>query len=153
MNKIIIYACLFVLSCFAKPAISAETITLENFVRTFNYETRTDMKCTGKELLALLAKNEAVLIDIRFPEEQRAWGMGFAMKIPLSELPDRLKEIPKDKIIVTACPHIDRSNIAMVYLRTQGYNARYLVDGLVGFAELLRGDMARNFIEGHSSKK
>ena len=79
--------------------------------------------------------------------------MNFAMKIPLNELPNRLKEIPKDKIIVTACPHIDRSNIAMLYLRTQGYNARYLVDGLVGFAELLRGDVAKDFIAGQISKK
>ena len=69
----------------------------------------------------MLAKNEAVLVDIRFPDEQQAWGTSFALKIPLNELPDRLNELPKDKIIVTACPHIDRSNIAMVYLRTQGY--------------------------------
>ena len=153
MNKLVLCACFLVVSCLARPAIAAEPMTLDNFVRTFNYETRKDMKCTGKELLALLAKNEAVLVDIRFPEEQRTWGMDFALKIPLNELPARLKEIPKDKIIVTACPHIDRSNIAMVYLRTQGYNARYLVDGLVGFAELLRGDVARDFISGQSSKK
>ena len=153
MNKLVFCACLLVVSCLARPAISAEPMALDSFVRNFNYETRKDMKCTGKELLALLAKNEAVLIDIRFPEEHQAWGMNFAMKIPLNELPNRLKEIPKDKIIVTACPHIDRSNIAMVYLRTQGYNARYLVDGLVGFAELLRGDVAKDFIAGQISKK
>ena len=79
--------------------------------------------------------------------------MNFAIKIPLNELPNRLKEIPKDKIIVTACPHVDRSNIAMVYLRTQGYNARYQVDGLVEFAELLRGDVSKDFIAGQISKK
>jgi len=56
-------------------------------------------------------------------------------------------ELPKDKIIVTACPHKDRSSIAMAYLRTRGYNARYLTDGLVGLAENLRGDNAREFME------
>ena len=84
MNKLVFCACLLVVSCLAQPAISAEPMTLDSFVRNFNYETRKDMKCTGKELLALLAKNEAVLIDIRFPEEQQAWGMNFAMKIPLN---------------------------------------------------------------------
>jgi rhodanese-related sulfurtransferase len=153
MKNIVVTACLLGAICFARPAISAETISLEKFVRTFNYETRKDMKCSGKELLALLAKNEAVLVDIRFPEEQQAWGVDFAMKIPLNELPNRMKELPKDKIIVTACPHIDRSDIAMVYLRTQGYNARYLVDGLVGLVELLRGDTAREFVEGLNKKK
>jgi rhodanese-related sulfurtransferase len=134
-------------------AVAAEPMTIDSFLRSFNYETRKDMKCSGKELLTLLAKNEAVLVDIRFSEEQQAWGPEFALKIPLNELPNRLGELPKDKIIVTACPHIDRSNIAMVYLRTQGYNARYLVDGLVGLAELLRGDTARDFMESLRKRK
>lgn len=71
--------------------------------------------------------------------------MGFGLFIPLNELPKRLAELPKDKIIVTACPHKDRSSIAMAYLRSRGYNARYLTDGLTGLAESLRGDTARRF--------
>jgi hypothetical protein len=35
----------------------------------------------------------------------------------------------------------------MVYLRTKGYKARYLEDGLVGLAEALRGDTARDFVK------
>jgi hypothetical protein len=31
----------------------------------------------------------------------------------------------------------------MVYLRTKGYQARYLEDGLIALAENLRGDDAR----------
>jgi len=145
--------CILGMLILTQRAIAAEPTSLDNFVKSFSYETRKDMKCSGKELLALLIKNEAVLVDIRFPEEQQAWGAGFALKIPLNELPNRLNELPKDKIIVTACPHIDRSNIAMVYLRTQGYNSRYLVDGLVGLAELLRGDSARDFMENFNKKK
>lgn len=148
MQTLIILAALLLAPCLSAPALAGEPVALESFVRNFTYETRKDMKCSGKELLSLLAKNEAVLVDIRFPEEQQAWGPGFGLKIPLNELPAHLKELPKDKIIVTACPHIDRSNIAMVYLRTQGYKARYLVDGLVGLAELLRGDTAREFMAG-----
>lgn len=41
----------------------------------------------------------------------------------------------------------DRSSIFMAYLRTKGYNARYLTDGLTGLAEALRGDEAREFRE------
>jgi|GEM_PF-214692 len=139
------------------PALAGQTATLEpqsldTYVREFNYESRKLMKCTGKELLALLIKKEAVLVDIRFPEEQQAWGPSFALKIPLNELPARLSELPKDKIIVTACPHIDRSSIAMVYLSTKGYSACYLVGGLVGLAELLRGDEARDFMDALQNK-
>jgi hypothetical protein len=35
----------------------------------------------------------------------------------------------------------------MAYLRTKGYNARYLTDGLTGLAEALRGDEAKEFRE------
>ena len=145
-------ACLLGLLAVAGPAVAAEPISLDTYVREFDYETRKLMKCSGKELLALLIKKEAVLVDIRFPEEQQAWGPSFALKIPLNELPARLNELPKDKIIVTACPHIDRSNIAMVYLTTKGYNACYLVGGLVGLAELLRGDEARDFMAALNQK-
>lgn len=56
-------------------------------------------------------------------------------------------ELKKDKIIVTACPLKDRAALAMVYLKTKGFNAKYLVDGLLGLAEYLRGDKAREFIQ------
>ena len=35
------------------PAGAAESISLESYVRAFNYEARKDMKCSGKELLSL----------------------------------------------------------------------------------------------------
>lgn len=143
---------LFGMLALVQPVAAAEPVSLEAYVRGFDYETRKLMKCSGKELLAMLVKKQAVLVDIRFPEEQQAWGPSFALKIPLNELPARLNELPKDKIIVTACPHMDRSNIAMVYLATKGYSACYLVGGLVGLAELLRGDEARDFVAALNQK-
>lgn len=119
----------------------------DRFLTSFDYETRADMKTDSKKLIRLLAEKRAVLVDIRFQEEVAAWRMGFGLFIPLHELPKRYKELPKDKIIVTACPHKDRSAIAMAYLRSKGYNARYLTDGLTGLAEALRGDTAADFME------
>lgn len=126
---------------------SAQESAFDGFLTKFDYETRADMKVSSKRLLALLAEKKAVLVDIRFPEETQAWKMGFGLFIPLNELPRRLKELPRDKIIVAACPHKDRSAIAMAYLRTKGYDARYLTDGLTGLAENLRGDDAKDFLE------
>jgi rhodanese-related sulfurtransferase len=120
--------------------------TLDNYLAGFTYQERKDMKIDSKELVELLKKGEAQLIDIRFPEEFAAWHMGFAKNIPLNELPARLGELDKNKLIVTACPHYDRSSMARLYLITKGYRARYLNDGLLGLAELLRGDKARDFI-------
>jgi rhodanese-related sulfurtransferase len=127
-------------------ALAAED-PFDTFLKKFSYETRADMKASSKQLLKLIEEKKAVLVDIRFPEEAKVWGMNFGLHIPLNELPLRYKELPKDKIIVTACPHKDRSSLAMAYLRTKGYNARYLTDGLTGLAEALRGDDAKDFRE------
>ena len=41
----------------------------------------------------------------------------------------------------------------MVYLRSKGIKAKYLTDGLIGLAENLRGDNARNFIDSLKKSK
>ena len=124
----------------------AEEHTLTDFVSNFDYDTRIEMKAGSRELVDLLQEGEAQLVDIRFKEEYEAWHMGVGINIPLNELPDRLNELDKDKVIVTACPHKDRAIIAMTYLRTKGYQTMYLKDGLIGLAELLRGDNAKDYI-------
>jgi rhodanese-related sulfurtransferase len=85
----------------------------------FDYDTRVDMKIDSKRLITLLTEKKAVLVDIRFQEEAAAWKMGFGLHLPLNALPKRFAELPKDKIIVTACPHKDSSSIAMAYLPDQ----------------------------------
>jgi len=127
--------------------VNAEEQTLENFLTNFDYDTRIEMKAGTRELVELLQAGKAQLIDIRFKEEYAAWQVGPSKNIPLSELPKRLNELDKDKIIVTACPHKDRAIIAMTYLKTKGYKVMYLKEGLIGLAEFLRGDNAKDFIE------
>ena len=129
------------------PMGHAEDVPLETYVRSFDYQARTQMKVGSAELVEWVAGGKAQVVDIRFPEEVEAWRMGFSLAIPLPELPQRLDELDRTKIIVTACPHKDRAIIAMVYLRSKGFDARYLKDGLLGLAELLRGDRAREFTE------
>ena len=123
-------------------AQEAPLFTLEQYLLDFDYAERRDMKIGSKELLKLLKEKKAVLVDIRFQEEYSAWRMGFGLHIPLNELPKRLKELDRTKLVVTACPHKDRSALAMAYLKTQGFDVKYLEDGLLGLAELLRGDKA-----------
>jgi len=140
-------AFLLLFALFPAAVSAQEVVSLDNYLSRFDYEERAEMKIDSKGLIPLLVSGKALLVDIRFPEEVAAWRTGFALAIPLNELPKRLQELPKDKIIVTACPHKDRSAIAMVYLRTKGYDAKYLTDGLIGLAEILRGDRARDFVE------
>ncbi len=126
-------------------AQDAPLFTLEQYLLDFDYAERRDMKISSKDAVSLLNEKKAVLVDIRFKEEHTAWHMGFGLHIPLNELPKRLKELDRTKLIVTACPHKDRSALAMAYLKTQGFDVKYLEDGLLGLADLLRGDKAKEF--------
>ncbi len=66
---------------------------------------------------------EAVLLDVRTKEEQALTPLtAFGIHIPLNELPERLSEIPRDKLVCTLCPGKIRATIAMCYLVTEGFN-------------------------------
>ena len=125
--------------------VFADSTLLDEYITGFNYEARKEMKIDSKELVALLKQGKAQLIDIRFSEEYAAWKVGPSTNIPLNELPARLDEIDSGKVVVMACPHKDRATVAMVYLRSKGIRAKYLTDGLIGLAENLRGDDAKEF--------
>jgi len=127
--------------------VKAQELNLEDYLLKYDYESRIEMKIQSKELIELLKENKAQLIDIRFEEEYKSWNMPIAISIPLADLPNNLDKIDKSKIIVTACPHKDRAIIAMIYLKTKGYNVKYLTDGLLGLAGNLRGDNAYYFIK------
>ena len=125
----------------------------DHYLKNFDYEARKDMKIKTVEMLNMLEDGTAEVIDIRFPEEFEAWHIGFSKNIPINELPDRLNELDKNKLIITACPHNDRANIARIYLMLKGYNVRYLSDGLLTVANYLRGDNAKEFIEEYKKDK
>ena len=88
-------------------------------------------------------KGEAELVDIRIPMETAVWQVNFGLKIPANELPQRLNELPEDKLIVVACPMTDRSNMARSYLVSHGYNVKYLQGGLLGLMDHLKGGRAK----------
>lgn len=123
-----------------------QTKDFGNYLRSFDYDERKAMKIQLPEMLKLYAEGKAQVVDIRFNEEYAAWQVGIGQHIPLNELPDRLDELDRDKTIVTMCPHYDRAEIARLYLTLQGYHSRYLTDGMLGIANHLRGDIARNYM-------
>jgi rhodanese-related sulfurtransferase len=132
--------CIFLSSLFA-----AEPISFDDYLSKFDYAERNAMKIKSYEALELYKAGKAVFLDIRFREEYAAWNFPFMKSIPLNELPKRIGELDKNKLIITVCPHYDRAEIARLYLVTKGYKSRYLTDGLLGLAAYLRGDEAKEF--------
>ena len=59
----------------------------------------------------------------------------FALDIPVDELPDRLAEVPRDKLVATFCSGTDRAGVAFAFLRSKGYDNVRILKG--GYAELM----------------
>ena len=144
--------CVLALLSFLHAA-DVKKVSFEEYLLAFDYTERETMKIKTPEMLALVEEGKAILVDVRFREEFEVWHMNFAKNIPLNELPKRLNELPKDTLIITACPHNDRANLARLFLVQNGYNAKYLNDGLLKVADFLRGDNAKEFLEAYQTSK
>ncbi len=148
MKKFGVIVMSFVAMLIAAPLYAQElqNVTFDEYLKAFDYKERKNMKIEIPEMLDLYKQGMVQIIDIRFPEEYQAYSFSFIKNIPLNELPARLEELDATKIIVTICPHYDRAEIARMYLTLKGFRSKYLVNGAVGLAEYLRGDVARDFI-------
>lgn len=92
------------------------------------------------------AKGEAVLLDVRTDLETDYVALPFALHIPIDELPDRLAEVPRDKLVATFCSGTDRANVAFAFLRSKGYdNVRILKGGYAEIMAELLPDKLRKF--------
>jgi 3-mercaptopyruvate sulfurtransferase SseA len=60
-------------------------------------------RINGEDARKALAKGEAVLVDVRGKESYDLEHAKGAISLPLSELPNRMGELPKDKKIITYC--------------------------------------------------
>ncbi|BAF69199.1 rhodanese-like domain-containing protein [Nitratiruptor sp. SB155-2] len=103
-----------------------------------------NIRISVEEFIELYNKGEAELVDIRMPFETAVWQVNFGLKIPAPQLPERAHELPKEKLIVVACPKTDRANMARVWLTEQGFDARYLDGGLLNLMDCLRGGKAKD---------
>lgn len=119
----------------------------DDYLKNFDYKAIKEMKIRTVEMLNMVEDGTVQVIDIRFPDEYEAWHMGFAKNIPINELPDRLSELDKNKLIITACPHNDRANIARMFLMFKGYRVKYLSDGLLSTTDYLKGSNAQEFMD------
>jgi glyoxylase-like metal-dependent hydrolase (beta-lactamase superfamily II)/rhodanese-related sulfurtransferase len=80
------------------------------------------------------------LLDVREREEFEQWSIEGSINIPLSELLSKQNlpdSIPKDRKIITICPHGNRSTIAKYFLERYGYNVSSLEGGLKAWSSTL----------------
>jgi len=95
---------------------------MQEFIKNVIPSEMKNMRIEIDEFIELYNEGKCELVDVRVPMETKVWQVNFGLKIPTSELPERLDELPKDKLIVVACPKSDRSNMARMWLATQGFD-------------------------------
>ena len=82
----------------------------------------------SKRVLALLPelkKNGALFVDVRSAGEFANGNAPGTINIPLNELGNRLREIPKSSPVVLCCASGTRSGMAKLLLRSKGYRKVY----------------------------
>jgi rhodanese-related sulfurtransferase len=85
-----------------------------------------DMELAGWERLA---ETDALIVDVREPEEFAAGHIPRAINLPLSELRDRHAELPRDREVWLCCGVGQRAYYATRFLAQHGFRARNLSGG------------------------
>lgn len=86
----------------------------------------------AEELLRRVRAGEVTVLDVRPAEEYRAGHIPGAISIPVAELRDRLKELPKDRDVVAYCrgPYCVMAIEAVELLRKKGFEAHRIEHGV-----------------------
>jgi rhodanese-related sulfurtransferase len=82
-----------------------------------------------RDILAKDKKKRFLLLDVRQPYEYEHGHINKAMFIPLAEIKNKQKQIPKDRIIITYCRTGHRSVAAAIKLHQLGYSNLLHMEG------------------------
>ncbi|OUD12019.1 rhodanese-like domain-containing protein [Thioflexithrix psekupsensis] len=77
----------------------------------------------------LSGENPPYLIDVRTPEEMAQASIDGAVPMPLTVLPLRTQDVPKDRDVVFYCRSGARSGQACMFMRQHGYKRLYNLRG------------------------
>jgi len=110
----------------------ARIAEIDRLVQTYLHDRSLLQPISAAELLQRLIEGNVILLDVRPAEEYAAGHLPDALSIPVTKLEARLRELPHEKEIVAYCrgPYCVFADEAVALLRTHGYNARRLEQGL-----------------------
>ncbi len=105
---------------------------IERLVQTYVQDRSLLQTISAAEVRVRLAEGEITLLDVRPAEEYAAGHLPAARSIPLVELEARLGELPHAQEIIAYCrgPYCVFADEAVALLRTHGFQARRLAEGL-----------------------
>lgn len=84
------------------------------------------------------------VLDVREPEEWHHGHVEGALHVPLTQVPDRLEELPEDQQLLVVCKVGGRSAQATAFLREKGFEAVNLAGGMLDWADAGRPMVAES---------
>lgn len=82
-----------------------------------------------KDWLDDASRSKPLLLDVREPHEFQHCHIAGSMHIPMSAVPARAGELPKDEDIVVICHHGGRSFQVAMFLEGQGFTRLHNLNG------------------------
>ncbi len=112
---------------------------MEELLKTMTFE----FFASGKHKITpamFLAEKDSLFLDVRSKEEVETIAFGLShhtsvLHIPINEVPERLSEIAKDKLVGVFCSSGVRSTLVYFYLRACGFEKVKIIEG--GYAEFV----------------
>jgi rhodanese-related sulfurtransferase/DNA-binding transcriptional ArsR family regulator len=110
----------------------ARLAEIDRLVETYLMDRDALEAVCAEELLTKTREGGVVVLDVRPEQEYRAGHIPGARSVPLERLEAYLEEIPEDQEVVAYCrgPYCVFSDEAVELLRSHGYRARRLAEGL-----------------------
>jgi len=88
----------------------------------------------GPQEAEALVRGGAMLLDVREPAEWQAGHVRGAFHVPLGQLEDRVREVPRDRRVVVICRSGNRSATATSLLVRAGFDVVNLRGGMQAWA-------------------
>ncbi|MCG8452013.1 MAG: FAD-dependent oxidoreductase [Spirochaetales bacterium] len=133
--------------CYAPPFGTAkDVVNFAGYVAT-NLRNGSFKQITVDQIRPLVEQG-AHIIDVREEDEYALSHIKGAVNIPLSQLRDRISEIPQDKDVYLHCRSAQRSYNAVMALQNLGYTKVYNVSG--GFLGLSYYEYFRDVTENRA---
>jgi rhodanese-related sulfurtransferase len=117
---------------------------IHEFIKNFQLSDMSKVKIQSEAFIEKFNNKEAILVDVREEFETNLISINFSTNLPLSKMYEEYKNLPKDKLIVTICPHKNRANIGALFLNSNGLNAKFLDENLSEFVERFMGPKAKS---------
>lgn len=91
-----------------------------------------------------LLDGDALLLDVREASELQTCAISGSRHIPMSQVPENLSDLPRDRLILVLCHHGIRSMHVTRYLRSNGFTqVANVAGGINAWAEQIDPSLAR----------